>query len=200
MGELVQRPLYSDMTHGQILKYKETRASMRRFYELQALFESLMVAWDIFRILHSLYQRAPGYHYDLDLFIELCIWVASVLDWTSDFPYFDALEIPAYHALWKLPTMLVSLYIVCRHAWRYPSRRQERIRYATIKPHLAFTASGKSVAVYLPQDTYGLVDVSRLSIDSLQEDRDSQSSGSEDQRRISHSFAGYQQASTNLAL
>lgn len=97
------------------------------------------------------------------------------------------------------PSRLVSLCIAWRHARRYPSRRRERIRYATLKPQLAFTASGRPVAVYLPQ-TYELVDVSRLSIDSLQADRDSQSSGSEHQRRISHSFAGYQQASTNLAL
>lgn len=114
--------------------------------------------------------------------------------------YFGTFQAPAYNALWKLPTALASLSMAGRHAWRYPSRRRERIRYATIEPQLAFTASGKPVAVYLPQDTYGLVEVGRLSIDSLQDDRDSQSSGSEHQRHGSRDLAAYQQASTNIAL
>lgn len=50
MGELVQRPLYSDMTHGQILKYKETRASMRRFYELQVS----PTSWNSYGLLREL--------------------------------------------------------------------------------------------------------------------------------------------------
>ncbi|KAF3026635.1 hypothetical protein E8E14_014479 [Neopestalotiopsis sp. 37M] len=117
--------------------------------------------------------------------------VASILDVAKDISLFVLISIPPSYALIGLPAMLLSMCIVGGHVWRYPARRRERIRYAKIKPQLAFTASGIPVAVYPTRGMFGASEMDLLSVDSLQEHPDSQADQPEQQHSGFHDDAGY---------
>ncbi|KAF7532882.1 hypothetical protein G7054_g7580 [Neopestalotiopsis clavispora] len=157
----------------------------------EILFASLFIAWDIWRIVQSLYERPPGYRTEIILVIEICIMIASILDVAKDLSFFSAMSIPAYIALIALPAALLSMCIVGGHVWRYPAKRRERIRYAKIKPQLAFTASGIPVAVYPTRGMFGASEMDLLSVDSLQEHPDSQADQLEHHHNEFHDATGY---------
>lgn len=86
---------------------------------------------------------------------------------------------------------ILSMYITANQIWRYPARRQERTRYSTIKPRLAFTLSGFPVAVYPPQGITSSLEMDVLSIDSLQERPDSDADDTAYHRCGIHSSTGH---------
>lgn len=62
-------------------------------------------AWDIFRALHSLYQRAPGYSLEIFFATEMSIAVATLIDvavFTTDLA---SRKHSGLGVLWKLPNM-----------------------------------------------------------------------------------------------
>jgi hypothetical protein len=72
---------------------------------IQPLFGSIFMAWDLWRIVHSLYERPPGYRTDFFLIIEICIMVGTITSISRDVSFLMAYGSPLSMALWGLPAV-----------------------------------------------------------------------------------------------
>ncbi|EHA45911.1 hypothetical protein MGG_14989 [Pyricularia oryzae 70-15] len=120
------------------------------------IYFSLVITWDILRMLHQMYPRAPGLHLECFLILEViigivatvCLMLAPVLSRIADaFPEALIITVVVVVAI-----TLVSAAIIGLSARLYPRKRRQRRDFLTGKPTLAFRPNGTLLAVYTNSD------------------------------------------------
>ncbi|TLD22193.1 hypothetical protein PspLS_08161, partial [Pyricularia sp. CBS 133598] len=130
---------------------------------------SLLLIWDMLRMLHYLYPRAPGSHLEAFFILEASITIMA-LACSISIPIMARFSKTApigllyiVYIVFIVCIMLISALITIRHARWYPQRRRQRRDFLTRKPTLAFRPDGTPLAVYLSSEH----PVRTMSVDSL---------------------------------
>lgn len=126
-----------------------------------------VVLWDISRLIHLLYRKQPGFHTEVHLAVDACLYFLDPAYLCRPCPEVARVGIygttvPLMYVRSSRPvlagltfTALVSFLSTWITIWqllRYSSRRRQRHEYFTPKPTLAFTSLGNPVAVYLNEN------------------------------------------------
>ncbi|KAK8131081.1 hypothetical protein PG984_007519 [Apiospora sp. TS-2023a] len=174
--------IFYDMYNGAPLNDNKTDDELKSYYSGQdylvigarPAYMAVLMLWDIFRILHHLYERAPGWHLEGFLTIEVGLIATGLafLPFEPTTRYWSGIDDMVLLTntariiliVWLFLIIITSGGIAIYHALLYPKHLRQRRQYFRIKPKLGFSATGDLVAVYMSDDQ----DPRRLSLDSLQ--------------------------------